>query len=260
MSATLATQATGRGEPVVLIHGWALNLAVWDATASALASTYRCIGVDLPGHGRSGWTAPDARFAHQLARLEQALPPGPCRVIGWSLGGLFAIALAARQPQRVRALVLVATLPRFLTTASWPYGLDAAALERFATQLQHNYRQTVSDFLDLQTRGSANAATARAQLVAALRARGDAAPAALSAGLEILRNTDLRSELAEIRCPTLAIAGQYDRISPPAGMRALADAVGPLCTLRTLHRAAHAPFISHSDISATEVRGFFDDH
>ena len=38
------------------------------------------------------------------------------------------------------------------------------------------------------------------------------------------------------------------------------DAVGPLCTLRTLHRAAHAPFISHSDIFATEVRGFFDDH
>jgi esterase len=105
----------GSGEPqVVFLHGGAQNAHTWDTVALALRPL-PVVAVDLPGHGRSGWRG-DRRYdpganADDVATLVAALAPGARLVVGMSLGGLTAAALAARHPELVRRLVLVDITP-----------------------------------------------------------------------------------------------------------------------------------------------------
>jgi len=99
---------------VVLIHGGAQNAHTWDTVALALGRPL--IAPDLPGHGHSDspapgvGTRPDANAA-DLAEVIDELAPEAELVVGMSLGGLTAIALAAARPDLVRRLVLVDITP-----------------------------------------------------------------------------------------------------------------------------------------------------
>jgi len=259
VSSSLAAETRGTGEPVVFLHGWALNLAVWRDCARALESRYQSISIDLPGHGGSSWMPELPTFDQQTERIDASLPGGQLSLVGWSLGGLFAMALAARFPGRIRRLVLIATTPRFVTTADWPSGLSIETVRKFASELATNYRRTVNDFLELQTRGSANATGTLSELRGALEARGDATPEALHEDLGILEHSDLRRLLPSVAARTLIVSGQYDRITPPPAMTGLAAGI-PRAEFFTVARAGHAPFLSHSAIFLDEVTRFLDDH
>jgi pimeloyl-[acyl-carrier protein] methyl ester esterase len=259
MSAALAIEQLGTGEPVVLLHGWGLNLAVWRDIATSLAKKHRVVAIDLPGHGRSPWRAESGSFEAQMRAICASLPPGRLALVGWSLGGLFAMALAAQLLERVRRLVLVSTAPRFVAAPDWPHGLSVDVIRKFALQLATNYRGTVNDFLELQTRGSTHSAAVLSQLRHALRDRGDAAPEALGTGLEILERSDFRAILPAIKVPTLLIGGQYDRIVSQQAMAAFVPLL-PQARARTITRAGHAPFLSHSAMFLREASEFLDDH
>src|SRR5258707_551111 len=138
--------------------------------------------------------------------------PARATLIAWSLGGQLALRAAALAPERIAGLVLIGTTPRFLRSEDWPHGAEARTLEQMRAHLSEDYRGTVSDFLELQVRGSRDAAAVHAALRDALLQQGEPHPAALQAGLALLTATDLRAQLASIRVPTLVIAGQYDQI------------------------------------------------
>jgi len=86
-------------EPLVLLHGWGMNLRVFDPLADALATRYRVTAIDLPGHGRSPWTASLA--APQWLAGIASLLPRAATLVGWSLGGQLALI---RTPGRERVL------------------------------------------------------------------------------------------------------------------------------------------------------------
>ncbi len=241
--------------PLACLHGWGLNLRVWDALRAPLCAGGReLLLIDLPGHGRSPFAPLRASLDAQVESVLAVLPERVA-LLGWSLGGQFALALAARAPTRIAQLILVATTPRFVAGGDWNHGLPPMLLERFAARLEGDYRLTVSDFLELQVRGSRDAEEILRTLRRALLEHGEAQPAALLAGLGILRSTDLRAGLGELRQPTLVISGQYDRVTPPAAGQALAAAL-PQATYRELARAAHAPFLSHTREFVACVEGF----
>jgi len=171
------------------------------------------------------------------------------------MGGQIAIDLAAAMSGSVERLVLVATTPRFAATEDWPYGMPASSLEKLATQLRTNYKRTVSEFLELQVRGSAASDKVLAELHSSLFSHGEAHPKALVAGLNTLKNSDLRSMLSLVRAPTLVIAGQYDRVTLPAASHAMANAL-PNARYVEFRRAAHAPFLSHTAEFAALVTEF----
>jgi pimeloyl-[acyl-carrier protein] methyl ester esterase len=175
-----------------------------------------------------------------------------------SLGGQIALDLAAAMPGSVDRLVLVATTPRFAASPDWPYGMPVTALERMATQLKTNYKRTVSDFIELQVRGSTGAEKVIADLHASLFQHGEAHPKALVSGLATLESSDLRPMLPLVRAPTLVVAGQYDRVTLPAASRALAEAL-PDARYIEIRRAAHAPFLSHTTEFATLITDFLRD-
>lgn len=257
----LYTEIRGSGPALVLLHGWGLNVRVWDGLTAALCERFRIIAVDLPGHGRSDWVPDRSSLAEQAAQVAETVGAitAECSLLGWSLGGQIALQLAAAQCSRgarspapanaadgpaLDRLVLIAATPRLPASPDWPDGAPPERLTAQAEGLETDYRRTVGDFLELQVRGSAGGAAALEQLRAALFAHGYPSVAALARGLDLLRETDLRPLLPGITLPTLVIAGQYDRVTMPAASHALADSL-PNARYVEIRRAAHAPFLSH---------------
>jgi pimeloyl-ACP methyl ester carboxylesterase len=108
------------GDPeLVLLHGGAQNAHTWDTVAMALDRPL--VAIDLPGHGHSdgpgdrpdGTAGPLDAYgnAADVAAAVRQLAPSARAVVGMSLGGLTAIALAAEAPELVHKLVLVDVLP-----------------------------------------------------------------------------------------------------------------------------------------------------
>ncbi|GAC1456805.1 MAG: pimeloyl-ACP methyl ester esterase BioH [Steroidobacteraceae bacterium] len=249
----------GRGKDLVLLHGWGLNLGVWDELARTLARRFRVIAIDLPGHGRSDWDPRAVTPAAQAWRVHETLAPLTERyaLLGWSLGGQFALDLAAAMPAGVERLALIATTPRFLAAPGWRCGMAPALLTRLAEALGRGRDAAVDEFLALCARGSAPRTAARVlrQLRRALHQHGAAHPEALTTGLARLRECDLRPALPLLRVPALVIAGQADRITRAAAARALAARLEGARYVE-FPGAAHAPFLSHPARFAAMLSGF----
>lgn len=240
--------------PLVLLHGWGMNLRVFDALRESLGVAD--LALDLPGHGRSGWNPARAGFEAQFQDLAAVMPMRAV-LVGWSLGAHFAMECARRCPERVASLVLIAATPRFVAAPDWPQGMGAPALEAFRAMLDRDWQQTLDDFIWLQLRGSRRAEAVQQQIQSALREHGAPSREALAAGLAILGEHDLRAGVAQITQPTLVITGQNDRVTPPAAGEWLARSLS-----RARHvdvaRAGHAPFLSHVEETAAAIRAHLD--
>jgi pimeloyl-[acyl-carrier protein] methyl ester esterase len=172
---------------------------------------------------------------------------------------MVAMALARRHLRRLRALVLVATTPRFVDGPGWEHGMRQEVFEEFARGVAANLRNTVQNFLTLQSRGDEHAHETLRILRARLAIHGEPDPRGLAAGLAMLRDADLRPELPRIDLPALVIAGQHDRLTPPAAGREIAKAL-PSARFRLIERCGHAPFLSHPAEVLAEVREFLSRH
>lgn len=238
--------------PLRLVHGWGLNSRVFSGFEATLARPTRAL--DLPGHGRAPYE-PGAldplRVAHAFAGTYQK--PGPW--LGWSLGGLFAMALAAHYPESVTKLIVVGATPFFVQAADWPYGTELAVLRAFGDQLGREYDATLRRFLTLQA-GVGERGHVR-QLVSDLESGGRPQAPALSEGLSVLATQDLRKDLRRIRAPALFIHGANDKIVSPEAARWSADRIpgARFC----LVGSGHAPFLSAMRECADVVRDFLDE-
>jgi pimeloyl-[acyl-carrier protein] methyl ester esterase len=251
----LYTQTAGDGPDLVLVHGWGLHGGVWDDFASLLEPVFRVIRVDLPGHGHSGWGGQATLDDWAGAVLDVAPPTAAW--LGWSLGGLVASVAALRAPGRVTALAIVAGTPCFVRKPDWQSAMLPALLEAFATDLERDYSRTLNRFLALQVRGSEHSGDVLRALRNRLLAHGEPVTAALLAGLDILRDTDLRAAVPGIRCPVQLLAGERDTLVPLAAARAATE-LYPDAGLRVIEGAGHAPFIARPRQLAGLVQDFLD--
>lgn len=117
---TLSALRFGDGAPeVTFLHGAGLNAHTWDATVLALGAP--ALAIDLAGHGDSSWRA-DADYsprtlADDVAQALAGWAPSPQVLVGQSLGGVTAAAVAAERPDLVEALVIVDITPGVDPTA-----------------------------------------------------------------------------------------------------------------------------------------------
>jgi len=254
---TVYFEQTGSGPDIVLIHGWGLHGGIFDGLVDQLAASYRVTTVDLPGHGRSA--TPDHSFnldktADVLARVIDK----PAVWLGWSLGGLLVLNLANRHAQTVKALVLVSATPRFVKGEDWPHAMATETLETFAAGLTEDYQATLDRFLSLQIGKEENSRELIRQLREQLFIHGEPDPVALAAGLDILRDTDLRLQLATIEQPALVINGGRDRLTPPAAGEYMAKLLvhGQYCLFE---QAGHAAFLSHPQEFVARLMSFLNE-
>jgi pimeloyl-[acyl-carrier protein] methyl ester esterase len=239
---------------LVLLHGWGMNSAVWEPLAGDLPDGIIPCPIDLPGHG-------DRPFSPRLGDLwswaDACLEAAPEHAIwlGWSLGALVALAAAVRAPKRVEGLILMTGTPRFVRAADWMPAMLPETLEQFHAGLLADPAETLARFLALQVRGSDDARETLRDLRRRIAERPQPDSDALSIGLDILRDEDMRGRLPDIRCPALWIFGTHDALVP-AAVAERVEILMPGALTAVVQGAAHAPHLSHPDRTRGIVRTF----
>ncbi len=251
------------GSPLLLIHGWGMHGGMWSHAAEKLAQHFNVYAVDLPGHGYSTNHSDSSPVTSGLT-LDSIVDElsdqfdEPLAVCGWSLGGQVALRWALRHPQQVERLVMVASTPCFVRLEDWKYALSVEILEEFAASLQHHYAQTLKRFLSLQVRGSEQEREMLAIMRDGLFSRGEPDINSLQSGLDILRSSDLRGTLSEVKQAMLVLAGERDTLIPLQASQYLASRT-PNGRLAMIKGAAHAPFLSHPNEFVEHVVNFLNE-
>ena len=239
---TLWWQTVGTGNcHLVLLHGWGLNAEIWHCIREELASHFTLHLVDLPGFGRSHGFG--AMSLDEMAQHVLDAAPQNAIWLGWSLGGLVASQIALTHPERVRALVTVASSPCFSAQDAWP-GIKPEVLAGFQQQLSEDFQRTVERFLALQTMGTETARQDARMLKQTVLSLPMPDVEVLNGGLEILKTVDLRESLTLLAMPHLRIYGNLDGLVPRKVVPLL-DVLWPESESLVVPKAAHAPFISH---------------
>ena len=130
----LAYEVTGYGPAVVLVHGFGLDMRMWEPQVEHLAARYRVVRYDCRGFGASGPFDPTVPYTHaaDLVALLDHLAIGQAVLAGLSFGGRVVLQTALAAPARVRGLVL---LDAVLDGVPWDPG-SAAALDELARRVQ----------------------------------------------------------------------------------------------------------------------------
>ncbi|EGC6328708.1 pimeloyl-ACP methyl ester esterase BioH [Salmonella enterica] len=235
-------QTYGEGNcHLVLLHGWGLNAEVWHCIREELGSHFTLHLIDLPGYGCS--TGFGAMTLEEMTAQVAKNAPDQAIWLGWSLGGLVASQMALIHPERVQALVTVASSPCFSAREGWP-GIKPEVLAGFQQQLSDDFERTVERFLALQTLGTETARQDARTLKSVVLAQSMPDVEVLNGGLEILKTVDLREPLKSVNMPFLRLYGYLDGLVPRK-IAPLLDTLWPHSTSQIIVKAAHAPFISH---------------
>lgn len=212
------------------IPGWAADRKGSCPLVSTLRPMFEVEVIWLPDYGNPNAVAlPQSIYADAVAeRLRRET--SPVTLVGWSLGGMVALELAAMVPSAVNGLVLLSTTAKFCRDKNRPFGphpdrvaqmrddLSPETLRRFFINCYHPCRPQASE-VEAKVRGSMDATEDQLRL-----------------GLTYLIHADLRPLLPELRVPTLVIHGGDDAVAP-------VQATGELArTLRTNSQAILAGF------------------
>lgn len=232
-----------------MVHGWGMNPGVWNPLADRLRARFRVHCPALPGHGGApvlpGWSA--------MSLAQRWLETWPDAFwLGWSLGAEVALAAGACAEGQVRGAVVLGATPRFVATGDWPCAMGENDFQDFDSRCEADPEDTLQQFLGLQVLGSERRSATLRALRESLAAAPETGKQALLSGLDVLRQTDLRPVLAEIRCPVLWLTGEQDRLTPVAAARRSAAAMAH-SRVECLPGAGHAPFISHEADVADHV-------
>lgn len=242
----------------LLIHGWGANHHVFDPLQTFIPAPWQnqWWAPDLPGHGSAPF---DGHFdLNEIADQIAQQITQPVNLVGWSLGGMVALNLAARHPEKVNTLCLTASLVKLLASHDYPQGLHRVSLDTMANLFAEGYHKYMQQFLQLQMLyASPSARNNINQLTSTICQYGS--PAGLNAALLALKQADLRPLLDSINCPVLLLFGARDAITPPRMGEYLHQHL-PQSEWILLPQAAHVPFLSHTAEFAQVLSQFWERH
>lgn len=247
----------GEGPTLMFAHGLLVDREVFTAQVRTLSQTHRCIVLDMPGHGLSGyrpdgWTLDD--ISRDMALMIRELSLGKVTFIGQSQGGMVGIRLAAHDPDCLSGLILIGTSAR----AEYPERLEQWRTQREVI-LNGSDEARESLFADIQRRINGenwllnHPQEARRERTIMLSHNRTGLALALDAA--VFTRGDIRTLLPLINVPALIISGESDRATPPELSHEMEKAI-PDATLRILPETGHHPTIEAAD-EVTEVMVLF---
>ena len=253
----------GSGKPVVLIHGWPLNSAMWEYQAPVLASNgLRVIAYDRRGFGKSGqpWSGYDYdTLAADLQAVMETLDLQGATLVGFSMGGgEVARYLSRYGAARVaKAVLLSAVTPFLLKTADHPDGADQGIfdqmLDGLATDRPHFLATFGKQFFGA---GLLNFTVTAEILQWALWMAMAASPKATTECVRAFSGTDFRSDMAAFTMPTLVIHGTSDATVPIDISARQAALMIPGAQLLEYEGAPHASFFVAKDRLNVDLLAF----
>jgi len=234
----------GKGEPIVMIHGWAMTSEIWIDLANKIAKTQQVFLIDLPGMGSNKNT----QFIDidQINEEINALNLTHFSIMGWSFGGQIALHYSYKFPKKIKKLFLVSTTPCFVNQiGDWQSGVEANIFNKFANDLIADWQTTMERFLNLQLLGSEDRKIILKKIkLLFLKTAPDID--SLKKSLNLLLKNDLRYMLPHIDTPTMIMTGNLDKLVTIEASEYINKKI-KLSKIKVFKGAAHLPFLSHID-------------
>lgn len=224
-----------------LIHGWATTPIIWPEWLTA-NNAFSYHSSQYPNYSHLVETF----IAHYNQQGE------PLTILGWSLGGMLALQLAAEHPEKINRLILLSSTPRFTAWENYTAGLAPVIVKNLARKLLKNHWQTQLDFYKLMFSTNEGSSLEAFNTYIAPSLANLEIPS-LQSGLQYLLETDLRSLLPEIHTPCHILHGTEDTICPLAGGQYLATML-PNSTLTLVPGAGHMPFYTQSEYCKSKLQ------
>jgi pimeloyl-ACP methyl ester carboxylesterase len=228
--------------PAVLIHGAGGDHLYWPASIRRLAGQ-TVLGIDLPGHGKSSGNSQQSlwSYAGWLADFLTQIGYYQVVLVGHSMGGCLALAMALEYPGQVAGLGLISTAPHIdfsgdllnlaAHPASFPLVVEALTHLAFSPSTDLNLVQDAS------------------------RRLSETRPSLLYSDLMACAVFDAHARLNAIKVPTLVMTGMDDQITPPGSARALAVSL-PNASVYIIPAAGHMAPLEQPDEVAGRLGQF----
>lgn len=239
-------ESIGRGEPVILLHGWINSWDVWREPMIRLAKTghYRVYALDFWGFGDSATGARDSStsfhidsYVEMVNQFMKVLGIQQTPIFGHSMGGTVALQMALTYPDSVRKVAVVGSpvvgtsLNPFLQLAG--YGSIAKLIWRYPIML-HSIMRILLARDSKKVRSMIFRDVQRTTMESFFRSIGD------------LRDTDLREDLTNLNIPTLGIYGTKDNIVSPNNAKLIQKGVQSNQVAMMAH-SRHFPMIDEPE-------------
>ncbi len=243
--ATIDVATDGKGEPIVLIHGFPMTRDIWDSQAEKLAQHMLVIRPDLRGMGRS--SVPDGPYlmevlAADIAVVLDAQGIDRAAIVGHSLGGYVAMAFCRMYSERVTKLALVCS--RLAADSAE----TARKREELADRAERENR--IDPVVDANVPRLFAPATLEARSPVVTRAREIAAQNTPRGAAAMLRGMAQRVESYDIAedldIPVLIVAGAADQVNDLAEAEVMRRSF-PHAALKVLGRSGHLPMLEQPD-------------
>ncbi len=231
-----------QGHPLVFLHGAGANLGMWHPQIERLSGEFRCIAVDLPGHG----TARSERFSLEAGvesgrRAIDGHAGGTATVVGLSLGAYVGIALAATYPNRVAGLVSSGAGVEFQGLTAWVNRLEGLVFPFFGPVVN---RLAARALARIAPPGTGEAMDARGGQ--SLKGAGQA--------LRDLAGRDFHSLLVNYPGPVLALMGVRDKHNVQA-LPTMIEGVADV-EVQIIEDGGHSCSLSQPDAFSDAIRRF----
>jgi 3-oxoadipate enol-lactonase len=247
----------GAGAPLVLGHSLLFDGRMWDAIVPGLSRKFRVINVDARCHRQSTTAGPftiwdladDWLAILEKERADRAL------LCGLSLGGMTAMRLALRHPERVAAMAL-------LDTSADEEGAADRRTYRVLAEVQRRVRMDflVNPIVERKLFGHTARRDQRDVVSRGMAMVTEKEPRDLYPALRaVFDRESIADRVADIRCPTLVLCGEEDAATKPTRARRIAERV-PGATLHMIPRAGHISVMEQPAAVESQLHEFFERH
>ncbi|MGR6129023.1 alpha/beta fold hydrolase [Paenibacillus sp. SER-28] len=250
---TICYAEQGKGDPIILLHGFCGSSSYWDEVVPLLSQSYRCIVPDLRGHGRSD--APLGAYtidqmADDVLKLQEQLDIPQAAWFGHSLGGYLALSAVQRHAERLTAFGLI---------HSTAYADTDEGKEKRNKAVSTIQTEGITTFVDGLVPGlfAPDHVKSMSSQLLKVKEIGYKTPpqGAVGASLAMRERTDRRDVLSASALPALLVAGEQDQAVPPA-RTFTTDRAG--VTQVTLPEAGHMSLFEAPELLANTILTFLE--
>ncbi|MFJ4626819.1 alpha/beta fold hydrolase [Streptomyces sp. NPDC088847] len=248
------------GRTVVLAHGFGCDQNMWRLTVPALAAEYRVVLFDYVGAGRSELSAfSKARYsslegyAQDVEEICEAFDLRDAVFVGHSVSAMIGVLAAARTPERIGALVMIAPSPCYIDDDGYHGGFSSEDIDELLASLDSNYLGWSAAMAPV-IMGNAERPELGEELAQSFCAT-DPEMAGVFARTTFL--SDSRAELKSVQVPTLVLESSQDAIAPREVGAFVHQAI-PGSALVTLEATGHCPHLSAPEATNQAITTFLD--